>query len=167
LQTKIEHLQGIEDELFRNQEIIAENEEKLLEDISNTELENIKLSELLLQMKDDYKLESSMASKSPAPDLELKWNYWVDEPEFDLPNDNEPEEDTGFLSALPSLPSFNFITQESKEAPPPPKPQPEPSESGGLRYIHLNETQRSTLDITIDDESYGQGNTLPTKSIKK
>lgn len=53
------------------------------------------------------------------------WDYWVEEPEFDLPRDNELEEETGFLSSLPSLPSlpsFNFINSDTPEqAPLPPK----------------------------------------------
>jgi hypothetical protein len=55
-------------------------------------------------------LESQVPDQEPAA-----WDYWTDEPELDLPRDDEPEEESGFLSSLPSLPSFNFISSETPE----------------------------------------------------
>jgi hypothetical protein len=84
-----------------------------------------KLKEDILTEKlicDSKRIEVSQYEPAEPDQEPPVWDYWVDEPEFDLPKDNEPEEESGFLSSLPSLPSFNFISSDTPEqAPLPPK----------------------------------------------
>lgn len=136
LQDTIEHLNLIQVELLKKQEIISSSKVQLLEiNIGiRKEIEQLMVegeNNSLNKLKEDILTESLICESKKRelaqyetlpPDQEPAWDYWADEPEFELPKDNELEEETGFLSSLPSLPSFNFISSDTPEqAPLPPK----------------------------------------------
>lgn len=120
-------------ELIRKQEIISKTATQLRETISQLkdELEKLNVEgdlNPLSKLKEDILTETLIYESkkreieayeplSQHEDQEQPWNYWTDEPEFELPKDVENEEDTGLFSVL-SLPSFNFKSSESAEQAP-------------------------------------------------
>ena len=92
--------------------MLKEEIDALVKQGDNNPLTKIKediLTENLILESKNREIQLLDASNTKV-DQEEKWDYWVDEPEFELPKDLEVEEETGFLSVLPSLPSFNFIS---------------------------------------------------------